>query len=111
MKGPGLLGLALSAVASATAAGEAIVVTASRQGFSPARVTVRKGETTRLLLESSDVEHCFAVDALRVEKRVLPGRRTPLDLTPTQAGTFRFYCCLETGAAAEAQRGELVVTE
>ena len=101
----------LAAVASAAAASDAIEVRVSKRGFSPSRVTVRKGETTRLLLSSSDTEHCFAVDALRIEKRVVPGRATHLDLTPAQAGTFPFYCCLESGEAAAAERGELVVAE
>jgi heme/copper-type cytochrome/quinol oxidase subunit 2 len=57
------------------------------------------------------VEHCFAIDAFRVEKRVRPGRPTRLDIVPDRAGTFEFYCCLETGEAAGAERGELVVTE
>lgn len=91
--------------------GAAIEIRVSKSGFVPSHVTVRKGETTRFVLSSSDVEHCFAIDALRVEKRIVPGRPTRLELTPGQAGSFRFYCCLESGAEAEAQRGELTVAE
>ena len=40
-----------------------------------------------------------------------PGRTTAVDLTPDKAGTFPYYCCLETGAAAETERGRLVVAE
>jgi len=111
VRGREALGLVLAAVASAAAASDAIEVTVSKRGFSPSRVTVRKGETTGLVLSSSDTEHCFAVDALRIERRVVPGRPTRLDLTPARTGTFRFYCCLESGEAAAAERGELVVTE
>jgi heme/copper-type cytochrome/quinol oxidase subunit 2 len=92
-------------------AGAAIELRVSKRGFEPSRVTVRKGETARLVLSSSDGEHCFAIDALRVEKRIVPGRSTRLELTPARAGTFAFYCCLESGEAAEVQRGELVVAE
>ncbi len=92
-------------------ADQALDVAASRAGFTPVRIGARKGETLHLRLTSRDQEHCFAIDAFRVEKRVVPGRTTALDLTPDRAGTFPFYCCLESGAAAEAERGRLVVTD
>jgi heme/copper-type cytochrome/quinol oxidase subunit 2 len=63
----------------------------------------------RLLLRSADGEHCFAVDALRIEKRIEPGRATRVELTPDRVGTLTFYCCLEPGD--ERQRGRLVVGE
>jgi len=88
-----------------------IRVDASREGFHPGTIRVRKGETVRIVLTSADDTHCFAVDALRIEKRVVPGHETVLDLSPDEAGSFSFYCCLETGKAAEKERGELVVTE
>jgi heme/copper-type cytochrome/quinol oxidase subunit 2 len=88
-----------------------VALTVSREGFQPREIVVRKGETVRLAIKSADGEHCFAVDELRVEKRVLPGRATTVDVTPDKAGTFPFYCCLETGAAGEKQRGRLVVSE
>ena len=83
----------------------------SKRGFEPARITLRRGETTRLVLSSADVEHCFAIDALRVEKRVVPGRPTRMDLTPERAGVFPFYCCLESGKASEVERGRLTISE
>jgi heme/copper-type cytochrome/quinol oxidase subunit 2 len=90
---------------------ETIEVVASRQGFQPRVVNVRKGQLTRLVLSSRDGEHCFALDALRVEKRIVPGRTTVLDLTPDRSGTFPFYCCLESGAAADTENGRLVIID
>lgn len=99
-----LLGLAVGAAAQ----GE-IEVVASKAGFRPKMLSLEKGEAVRLVLTTADDEHCFAVDAFRVEKRIVPGRATRLDLTPDRAGTFVFHCCLEPDA--EAQRGRLVVAE
>jgi cytochrome c oxidase subunit 2 len=96
---------------AASAPDQTVAVTVSRDGFQPREVTVRKGETIRLAIKTADGEHCFAVDELRVEKRVLPGRTITVDVTPDKAGTFPFYCCLESGAAADKQRGRLIVTE
>jgi heme/copper-type cytochrome/quinol oxidase subunit 2 len=90
---------------------ETIEVVASRGGFQPRVVNVRKGQLVRLLLSSTDGEHCFALDALRVEKRIVPGRQTVLDLTPDRSGTFPFYCCLESGEAADAENGRLVIID
>ena len=86
-------------------------VAVSRGGFVPSVIQARKGEAIHLRVTSKDQEHCFALDAFRVEKRIVPGRTTAVDLTPDKAGTFPYYCCLETGAAAETERGRLVVAE
>jgi heme/copper-type cytochrome/quinol oxidase subunit 2 len=86
-------------------------VTASRAGFDPAVIRAHKGEALHLRLRSRDQEHCFAVDALRVEKRIVADRVTTVDVTPDRVGTFPFYCCLETGAAREKETGRLVVAD
>jgi heme/copper-type cytochrome/quinol oxidase subunit 2 len=83
----------------------------SSAGFAPARVVLHRGEPVRLVLTSAGGEHCFAIDAFRVEKRVRSGRETIVELTPERSGTFEFHCCLETGKQAERERGQLVVTE
>ncbi len=106
-----LLLVVTGAVAAGAPAGPAVEVRASKRGFEPSRLTLRRGETTRIVLSSVDVEHCFAVDALRIEKRIVPGRATRLDLTPERAGVFPFHCCLETGEAAAVERGEIAVVE
>lgn len=104
-----LLALGLALVAGKAFTQEAIDVTLSRAGVNPDTLRLRKGETVRLTLKTADEEHCFAVDALRVEKRVQPGRVTILDLTPDKAGSFPVYCCLEPENAA--LRGRLIVAE
>ena len=115
-----LAGLALAAGAFASAAapslgappaGPSIDVKVSRRGFDPARIVLRRGETARLVLASVEGDHCFAVDALRIETRVASGKPTRLELTPERTGTFPFHCCLETGAQADQEKGELVVSE
>jgi heme/copper-type cytochrome/quinol oxidase subunit 2 len=112
----GLAGLALLSVATSAAvvaapAGPTVEVKVSRRGFEPSRIELRRSETARLVISSGDGEHCFAIDALRIEKRVRSGQPTRLELTPERAGTFVFYCCLESGQQAERERGELVVSE
>jgi heme/copper-type cytochrome/quinol oxidase subunit 2 len=93
------------------AGADTVEVVASEKGFEPRVINLRKGDPVRLRLTSADREHCFAVDAFRVEKRIRPGQATLLDLTPEKAGTFPFQCCVEEGAAAEKEHGRLVVIE
>ncbi len=88
-----------------------VEIRVSDAGFEPSEVTLRKGEAVHIVLFSADREHCFAVDAFRIEKRIARDRPTSFDFSPGRAGRFAFYCCLETGNAAEVERGELVVTE
>lgn len=103
----------VAAVLALGAAGRApqeeLELVASRAGFRPKQLKLRKGETARLLLKSADEEHCFALDAWRVEKRIAPGRTTAVELTPDRAGEFPFYCCLEPDN--KALQGKLVVVE
>jgi heme/copper-type cytochrome/quinol oxidase subunit 2 len=112
--GAGTRALAVAFVLAAAGAGARtsdVEIRVSSQGFDPAVVTLRKGEAVQIVLSSGGGEHCFAVDDFRVEKRVLPGRPTRFEFTPDRAGRFPFYCCVETGKAAEVERGELVVME
>src|SRR5262249_20858893 len=81
------------------------------RGLRPRVLDTRKGEPLRLTVRTADDEHCFALDAFRVEKRLRPGKPVSVEITPDRAGTFPFHCCLESGSAAETERGELVVAE
>jgi cytochrome c oxidase subunit 2 len=102
---------AVPELASAAQTGSTATIRASRRGFTPSSLSLRRGETTHVVLSSADGEHCFAIDELRIEKRIVPGRETRFDLTPERSGTFAFHCCLESGSASETERGQLTVTE
>ena len=105
----GAAALAFAAFVGAAPRESGLEIRASKRGFEPAVVNLRKGEPARLLLKADDEEHCFAVDEFRIEKRVVPGRPTTLDFTPDRAGTFTFYCCLEPDS--KAMKGRLIVDE
>jgi heme/copper-type cytochrome/quinol oxidase subunit 2 len=103
--------ISLAAAGATARPAPAVEIRISREGFEPSVVALRKGEAVEITLSTVDGEHCFAVDDFRVEKRVVPGRVTRFDFIPDRTGRFPFYCCVETGPAAEVERGELVVTE
>jgi hypothetical protein len=105
----GLAAAALLGLAPLRAGAAELEVTVSSRGFRPAQIAARKGETLKVWIGSADGEHCFALDAFRIEKRVLPGKRVLVEIVPDRAGTFVFHCCLEP--RNEALRGRLVVSE
>jgi heme/copper-type cytochrome/quinol oxidase subunit 2 len=80
---------------------------ATKGGWRPPVLNARKGEAVRLLLRTEGEERCFAIDELRIEKRIVPGKGTPLEFTPDRAGSFAYYDCLDP----EARKGRLAVTE
>jgi hypothetical protein len=103
------LGLAVLLLAPIGSPIERLELTISRSGFRPSRLEVRRGEAVRLTVKSADEEHCFALDAFRVEKRVLPARAVVVDLVPDKAGSFPFHDCL--APEGETRTGQLVVSE
>jgi cytochrome c oxidase subunit 2 len=90
-------------------ADEPIEVVATRSGFRPKVVNANRGEPLRLVLSTADEEHCFALDAFRIEKRLVPGKPVTIELTPHRVGTFPYHCCLEPDD--DDMKGNLVVKE
>jgi heme/copper-type cytochrome/quinol oxidase subunit 2 len=104
----GLMLGGLCALADRPSLGQAArEVVATRGGWRPPVLNVKKGENVRLLLKTEGEERCFAIDELRIEKRIVPGRATPVEFTPDRAGNFPYYDCLEPGA----RKGRLAVSE
>lgn len=100
---------ATAALVAVLAAADAVPVVVARDGFRPDTFHVRRGDTVRLEVSTADDEHCFAVDELRVEKRVLPGKPVVVELTPDRAGTFTVHCCLED--EGKGPRARLIVSD
>jgi hypothetical protein len=82
-------------------------VVATGGGWRPPVLNVKRGEAVRLSLKTDEEERCFAIDELRIEKRIVPGRATPLEFTPERTGNFPYYDCLNP----EGRKGRLAVTD
>jgi cytochrome c oxidase subunit 2 len=88
-----------------------IEVTLSRFTFSPERIEVPLGERVRLSIVSTDGTHGFQVKALGLNARVPGGgKRTAVDLTPKEAGTFEITCSEYCGSGHRRMRASLIVT-
>jgi cytochrome c oxidase subunit 2 len=88
-----------------------IKVTARQFEFEPRTITVHKGEPVRLAITSEDVDHGFAVDEFKINKRIKAGAKTVVEFTPDREGKFRIYCSVVCGDGHDKMVGELVVTK
>ena len=88
-----------------------IKLTAKKFEFSPAEITVRKGEPLLLEIRSEDVKHGFSLPDFRVRTEIKPGSVTQLRFTTDKTGRFTFACDVFCGSGHEDMSGTLIVTE
>lgn len=84
-------------------------VTARRYKFEPARIEVFEDDLVTVELRTEDIAHSWTVDEYRIAKRVSPGHPVTFEFRADKAGTFPFYCNLQTEDGCRQMRGELVV--
>ena len=70
----------------------AIVITAKRFEFVPSTITLKKGETVKLVVTSEDVTHGHFIRPLKIDTDLTPGKTEELSVTPQTAGTFTAIC-------------------
>lgn len=75
-------------------------LTVGASGFQPKRISVPLG-LVHFIVTSREGDHCFAVPALDVEKRVRASRPLEVDVTFDRSGEFPFACCVESAGSAE----------
>jgi len=86
-------------------------VTAKKFEYSPARITVKKGQQVSLELVSEDVHHGFNLPDFKVRADLKPGAITRVTFTPDKGGTFTFACDVFCGSGHEDMSGTLVVVD
>lgn len=69
-----------------------VEITAKRFQFTPSEVTLKRGETVKLVLRSEDVVHGFFSRPLGIDTDIPPGKATELVITPRTAGRFSTIC-------------------
>lgn len=70
----------------------AIVITAKRFEFVPSTITLKKGETVKLVVTSEDVTHGLFIRPLKIDTDLTPGETQQMTVTPQSAGTFTAIC-------------------
>ena len=97
---PAILMVALFLVHTSLAqpAPHRIEVTAKRFDFTPAEITLKKGEPVVLVLKSDDVAHGVRFKELGVEVKAGKGQTSETTFTPSKAGTFVGHCSVFCGS-------------
>ncbi len=72
---------------------------------------LKKGETYRLHLSSSDIQHGFSIQPQNLNFQVLPGQDYVLTFTPTTAGEYRILCNEYCGIGHHLMTGKITVKE
>ena len=84
-------------------------VVAKRYSFEPPRLEVFEGDLVKIELRALDIAHSFTIDEYRISKRVGPDQPVTFEFRAERAGTFAFYCNLQTDEGCRRMRGELVI--
>ena len=91
-----LLLLLFAAVSARAADGaeesRSIAITVKRFEFVPSTITLKKGETVRLVVTSEDVTHGLFIRPLKIDTDLTPGETQQITVTPQAAGTFTAIC-------------------
>ena len=88
-----------------------IKLTAKKFEYSPAEISVKKGEPVVLEISSEDVKHGFSLPDFGIRIDVKPGAVNRISFTPDKAGRFTFACDVFCGSGHEDMAGTLNVTE
>jgi cytochrome c oxidase subunit 2 len=88
-----------------------IEIHARRFEFTPAEITVKKGETVTLSLISEDVSHSLLIEGLGVNQTIVKGHATQVTFTPDKAGDFPGRCGRFCGNGHGSMRFLVHVTE
>jgi len=84
-------------------------VAARKYEFSPATITVKRGDRVRLVLTAMDREHGFKLDEFHIERKLPKGEAVTLEFTVDQSGTFPFHCSHFCGMGHARMTGKLIV--
>ena len=89
-----------------------IQVVASRFRFEPSTIVVTAGEPVRLVIQSGDVVHGFAIPKLKIDGR-LDGSGKPFTVvfTAPAAGEYEIVCSEFCGRGHAAMKAVLVSTD
>ena len=103
--------LGLSGSASTPDAPRRIEVSVKKFAYTPAEITLKKGEPVVLVLSTEDVTHGLKFKELNLNTRFDKGKPSELAFTPDKAGDFIGHCSVFCGSGHGSMTLTLHVTE
>ena len=105
------LSLVLSGFSPAPDAPRRVDVSVKKFAYSPAEVTVKKGEPVVLVLTTEDVSHGLKFKELNLNAKFEKGKPAELAFTPDKVGDFVGHCSVFCGSGHGSMTLTLHVTE
>ena len=109
--GLAMCSLALSGSSPTPEAPRRIEVSVKKFAYTPAEITVKKGEPVVLVLTTEDVTHGLKFKELNLNAKVEKGRPSELAFTPDEVGDFVGHCSVFCGSGHGSMTLTLHVTE
>lgn len=108
-----VLGYGAASLADAAPAPVArlIKVSTHRFEFVPNQLTLKRGETVEIELDTQDVPMGFNAPDFATRATIVPGQVTRVRFTPQQVGSFTFLCDVFCGAGHEDMNGTITVVD
>jgi|SRR5271169_3791559 len=103
--------LALSGFSPAPDAPRRIDVSVKKFGYTPAEITVKKGEPVVLVLTTEDVAHGLKFKELNLNTKIEKNKPAELAFTPDKVGDFVGHCSVFCGSGHGSMTLTLHVTE
>jgi cytochrome c oxidase subunit II len=88
--------------------GSDVYLQANQFAFRPV-LQLQRGETYRLLVSSTDVQHGLSLQPVNLNFQVLPGYLYVIEITPDQTGEFPIVCNEYCGLGHHLMTGLIVV--
>ena len=86
-------------------------LTGTNYRFTPATLSVKKGDKVKITLTSSDMPHNFAIDELNVQSEMAnKGKTATVEFVADKVGTFEYYCSVGNHRSL-GMVGKLTVTQ
>jgi cytochrome c oxidase subunit II len=90
--------------------GSDVFLQASQFQWTPV-LELQRGETYRILISSTDVQHGFSVQPGNVNFQVLPELITGLEMTPEESGVYTIVCNEFCGLGHHLMVGRIIVVD
>ncbi len=104
-------GASFVAAQNAVPRAKVVRISARRFEYSPAHLTLKKGQPVVLELTSADVLMGLNIPDFNVRGDIEPGKVTRVRFVPDKTGTFTFLCDIFCGSGHERMQGTLSVVD
>lgn len=86
-----------------------IYLKARQFSFSPDTIKVKPADKIRIIAESLDVAHGFAISAFNINATIERGKKTIIEFIANKKGQYDFVCSVYCGSGHSSMKGTLIV--